>query len=48
MKVSERWEPSKLHGKYIAVATLHSSNYPIQERVEFVIGSHQDQPGEPG
>ena len=37
MAVNERWEPSQLHGKYVAVATLHSSNYPIQERVEFVL-----------
>jgi hypothetical protein len=37
MAVSERWEPAELHGKYVAVATLHSSNYPIQERVEFVL-----------
>src|SRR5215216_5697815 len=37
MAVSERWEPAELHGKYVAIATLHSSNYPIQERVEFVL-----------
>lgn len=37
MRIAEQWEKPAVHGKYVAVASLHSSNYPIEERVEFVL-----------
>jgi hypothetical protein len=40
MRVSETWTPSKVSakaGRYTAIATLNSSNYPVEERVEFVL-----------
>ncbi len=33
--IDERAEMTLPHGKYIAVATLHSSNYPLSERSTF-------------
>lgn len=35
MNIDERAETTLRHGKYVAVATLRSSNYPIQERSAF-------------
>ena len=37
MSVGERWEHPPTRGKYTVIATLNSSNYPIQERAEFVL-----------
>jgi hypothetical protein len=36
MSVDESWKPSQ-PGHYTAIATLNSSNYPVEERVEFII-----------
>lgn len=33
----EQWESRGHHGKYSAVATLKSSNHPVEERVDFVL-----------
>lgn len=37
MRFEERAEKSLPSGKYVAVATLRSSNYPVQERYEFTL-----------
>jgi len=40
MRVSETWSPAKMKakpGRYTAIATLKSTNYPVEERVEFVL-----------
>ncbi len=40
MRVSEKWSPAKVKakaGRYTAIATLNSTNYPVEERVEFVL-----------
>jgi|SRR5690348_8307171 len=37
MHISERWEHPARHGKFTAIATLNSTNFPIQERAEFVL-----------
>ena len=40
MRVSEKWTPAKVNakpGRYTAIATLNSTNYPVEERVEFVL-----------
>ncbi len=37
MRIAERWEHGTLHGKYTAVATLRSSNFPMEQRVDFVV-----------
>jgi len=40
MRVSETWTPAKVNakaGRYTAIATLNSSNYPVEERVDFVL-----------
>lgn len=37
MRVDEHWEHPAHHGKYTAIATLNSTNFPVQERAEFVI-----------
>lgn len=31
------WEPELPNGKYVAVATLHSSNFPVTTRVPFTL-----------
>ena len=31
------WRPSHARGRYVAVATLHSTNYPVERRAEIVI-----------
>jgi hypothetical protein len=33
----EQWESHGRHGKYTALATLKSSNHPVEERVDFVL-----------
>jgi len=40
MRVSETWTPAKVKakpGRYTAIATLNSTNYPVEERVDFVL-----------
>ena len=37
MQVSESWERHPAPGKYTAIATLESSNYPLEQRVDFVV-----------
>ena len=40
MRVSEAWSPAKMSakpGRYTAIATLNSTNYPVEERAEFVL-----------
>lgn len=36
MRVGEQW-PHPAHGKYTVIATLNSTNFPVQERAEFVL-----------
>ena len=33
----ERWDSRGHHGKYTALASLRSSNHPVEERVDFVL-----------
>ena len=35
IRIDERATPALPHGTYVAVATLRSSNYPVQQRVAF-------------
>jgi hypothetical protein len=35
MQIAESWKPNP--GHYTAIATLTSSNYPVEERAEFVV-----------
>lgn len=37
MRIAEAWEPAGLHGHYTAIARLRSTNYPVEQRVSFVI-----------
>ncbi|MEO7083765.1 MAG: BsuPI-related putative proteinase inhibitor [Gemmatimonadaceae bacterium] len=37
MEVSEAWQPPAAAGRYVAIATLKSSNYPVEQRAEFVV-----------
>lgn len=37
LRVAETWEAPPKGGRYVAVAKLKSTNYPIEERVEFVV-----------
>jgi len=37
MRIVEKWEHPGQHGKYTAIATLHSTNFPIEERADFVL-----------
>ena len=37
MSVGERWPHPQARGKYTVIATLNSSNFPIQERADFVV-----------
>lgn len=37
MSVGERWPHPKSRGKYTVIATLNSSNFPIQQRADFVV-----------
>lgn len=34
---SADWHPASQHGSFIAVASLHSENYPIEQRVRFTL-----------
>lgn len=34
---SANWHPASQHGSFIAVASLHSENYPIEQRVRFTL-----------
>jgi hypothetical protein len=36
MRVGEQWQ-HPVHGKYTVIATLNSTNYPVQERADFVM-----------
>jgi hypothetical protein len=36
-KYEETWDPTKAAGKFTAVARLNSTNYPVEERVEFTL-----------
>lgn len=33
----EAWTPENAHGRYTVVATLASSNYPLEQRAEFTL-----------
>jgi len=37
MHVSEAWQRPLQPGKYTAIATLNSSNYPVEERTDFTL-----------
>ena len=37
MHVEEKWSPSTMGGHYTVLATLRSTNYPIEQRVEFTV-----------
>ncbi len=37
MEVSEAWQPPPRPARYVAIATLKSSNYPMEQRAEFII-----------
>jgi len=37
MHIEEKWSPASITGHFTAIATLKSSNYPIEQRVEFEI-----------
>src|SRR5262245_24762695 len=39
MHVEEQWSPKGMIGRYIAVARLRSTNFPVEQRVEFVVPS---------
>ena len=37
MRIAEEWNAPAAKGRYTAVAKLRSSNYPLEQRVEFVL-----------
>ena len=37
LRLTEKWDSIPNPGRYTAVATLNSSNYPVEQRVEFVV-----------
>ena len=37
LSIDEYWDHAAKSGRYTAIATLNSSNYPMEERTEFVI-----------
>jgi|SRR5690349_19428008 len=37
MRVSEQWPHPSQHGKYTVIATVNSTNFPVQQRADFVI-----------
>jgi hypothetical protein len=39
MHVEEAWSPKAMIGRYTAVAKLKSTNFPVEQRVEFVVPS---------
>jgi hypothetical protein len=37
MQIAETWKPAVRPGRYTAIATLRSSNFPVEQRVDFVM-----------
>lgn len=37
MQIAETWKEGAKPGRYTAIATLRSSNYPVEQRVDFVM-----------
>ena len=37
LSFDEQWKPEGRHGRYTALASLRSSNHPVEERVDFVL-----------
>ena len=37
MRVTEQWTHPTRHGKYTVIATLNSTNFPVQQHAEFMI-----------
>ncbi len=37
LSFNEQWKAEGRHGKYTALATLKSSNHPVEKRVDFVL-----------
>jgi hypothetical protein len=37
MRVGEEWQHPLSHGKYTVIATLNATNFPVQERADFVL-----------
>ncbi len=37
MKIAEQWDAPAMKGRYTAVAKLRSSNFPLEQRVSFVL-----------
>jgi len=37
MQIAETWKAGAKPGRYTAIATLRSSNYPVEQRVDFVM-----------
>jgi hypothetical protein len=37
IQVTEQWPHPTRHGKYTVIATLNSTNFPVQERADFVL-----------
>ncbi len=37
MRMEQKWADSIAPGRYTAIATLTSSNYPVEQRAEFVV-----------
>jgi hypothetical protein len=37
MQVAEAWKKPAQAGRYTAIATLNASNYPVEQRVDFVV-----------
>jgi len=42
MRITETWDTTPKPGRYTAVATLNSTNYPVEQRLEFVVPSPSD------
>lgn len=37
VQFDHEWTPANAHGRFTAVATLHSTNFPVERRAEFVL-----------
>jgi len=37
MRIAEDWNAAAVKGRYTAVAKLRSSNFPLEQRVDFVV-----------
>src|SRR5206468_12135212 len=37
MRVSEQWPRPVQHGKYTVIASLNSTNFPVQQRADFAL-----------